>query len=838
MTTPLEGVTVVDLSQGISGPLCAMYLGELGARVIKVEPIAGDWSRSLEPHIGHQSALFLALNRNKESLALDWQNDQGREVVQRLAAMADVFIFDVGDARAHELGLDYASLAARHPDLIYGAITPFGEQGQWADHVGSELVVQAASGFPRYLGQPGQEPVRLGADVANTVAGIFLLQALLAALFYRQHAGSGQRVAVSHLGSLLALKTIQIAAQHHPDTWEGYHCWGPYTPPDTGWQTQGRPIVFSFGEFTGGGRDKQSQWPEFCEKLGLAHLLSDERLQKDGANSTGLGADAAKFRSLYEEAFRHHRADELIALIRQLGGAAYPYHTYETLFADPQTQTLGILRDIPGPQGMIGAIRAPWNFSESNVDIRRSPPALGASTGVILTELGYAAPQQRRLFQEGIVCGTESAETVGERSGDSSVGGNRRQGKLLDQGDNDWGRPQVNQQPGHSRLSATHGPLHGIRVMDISAVGVGPATGLFLAELGAEVVKVEPPGGELGHTVLPRQRATSVLYISVNLGKRGIILDFKDAKALATAYRLVERCDVFIENFRVGVVERLGLGYEALSHVNPRLIYCSLSGFGRAGPLAQLPSIDTYIQAFSGFASLNGPPGSSGESLRAIGFMDLFTSAVAVPAILGALVARERRGRGEYLSISMLEAAMTLQLTRIAEYLATGKSPPPQGSGVAYAVPDQAFRVLDGYLALSAHTPQDWERLCRALGQMALGDDPRFRSVADRITNRAALVERLSAILRVYPSGWWLKVFGEAGVPCGRFYRYDDLCQHVHVLENQLMVELDTPNWGRIRVGGLPWSFSCTPGVIRQGPTPGGDTEAVLEDLVRTYYDA
>jgi crotonobetainyl-CoA:carnitine CoA-transferase CaiB-like acyl-CoA transferase len=250
--------------------------------------------------------------------------------------------------------------------------------------------------------------------------------------------------------------------------------------------------------------------------------------------------------------------------------------------------------------------------------------------------------------------------------------------------------------------------------------------------------------------------------------------------------------------------------------------------------LAQLPSIDTYIQAFSGFASLNGAPGSSGESLRAIGFMDLFTSAVAVPAILAAVLARETRGRGEYISVSMLEAAMTLQLTRLAEYLATGKSPPPQGSGVASAVPDQAFRVLDGYLALSAHTPQEWEGLCRALGQMELHDDPRFRSVADRIANRATLIERFEALLRGYPSGWWLKVFGEAGVPCGRFYTYNDLCQHVQVLENQLMVELDTPRWGRIRVGGLPWSFSRTPGILRPEPIPGGDTEAVLADLVRT----
>ncbi len=377
------------------------------------------------------------------------------------------------------------------------------------------------------------------------------------------------------------------------------------------------------------------------------------------------------------------------------------------------------------------------------------------------------------------------------------------------------------------------GPLDGIRVLDISGMGVGPVTGLFLAELGADVIKVEPPHGDLALTVPPTQRGTSVLYISANLGKRGVILNLKDPRDLERAYRLAEQSDVFIENFRVGVVERLGLGYEALAARNPRLVYCSLSGFGPHGPLALLPSIDTYIQAFSGFASLNGSAGSRGESLRNIGFIDLSTSAMTVPAILAALLQREQAGQGQHIVASMLEAATALQSSRIAEYFATGQCAPPYGSGVPYAVPDQAFRVRDGYLAVSTRTQDEWERLCAALGRADLLAHSDYDTLANRIAHRQELIAQLDETFCVYPAAWWIKRLTHAGVPCGRFHAYDEMCQHPQVHLNGLMAELPTLPWGTIRVAGLPWSFSLTPGVLRPGPMPGSDTASVLAELLR-----
>ncbi|ETW96977.1 MAG: hypothetical protein ETSY1_24475 [Candidatus Entotheonella factor] len=808
MAVALHDITVMDLSQGLSGPFCSMLLGDLGARVIKVEPLQGDWARELEPKQGDESAVFLALNRNKESLAVDVNTPEGREIVQQMARLADVVICDQPAKYAAQHGCDYATLAALNPKLIYGLLTPFGEHGPWANRSASELTVQAASGYPRYLGTYGGDPVRIGADVASTMGGVFLLQGLLAALWHRRQHGVGQCVAVSQLGALFAIKTIQITAQYDPDVWEGYHCWGPYDVPDTGWQTQDRPLVFSFGEFTGGGPDKQSQWPAFCRALGLEALLEDTNCDQDGKNSTGLGADASAYRAIYEAAFQDKSAAELVELIRGLEGAAYPYHTHETLLTDEQSQAMQLLQSTPS--GDYRAIKMPWNFSAMQAAKLAPPPTLGNATGNVLAELGYDADQRSRLYHNGVVSGMDT---------DASFTGSVAPGDT----------PPVSP-PGI--ILRRGGPLDGIRVMDISGMGVGPVTGLFLAELGAEVIKVEPPHGDLALTVPPTQGGTSVLYLAANLCKRGIFLNLKEPRDLDRAYRLAEQSDVFIENFRVGVVDRLGLGYEALAARNPRLIYCSLSGFGPHGPLAKLPSVDTYIQAFSGFASLNGTPGSRGESLRNIGFIDLSTSAMTVPAILAALIHREQTGNGQLIIASMLEAASTLQTSRIAEYLATGQCAPPHGSGMPYIVPDQAFDVRDGYLAISARTQAEWEALCQALERQDLLDEPRYRTLAGRLAHRETLIAQLAETLRVYPSAWWIKRLTRAGVPCGGFHAYNEMSQHPQVRINGLMTELPTAHWGKLRVAGLPWTFSLTPGVQRPGPLPGGDTADVLAELL------
>ena len=292
-------------------------------------------------------------------------------------------------------------------------------------------------------------------------------------MFYRQHSGCGQCVAVSQLGALYAVKTIQIAAQYNPDTWEGYHCWGPYNPPDTGWQTQDRPIVFSFGEFTGGGPDNRASGQRSAAPWDST-ICSMIHVSSPMAKIPLAWARMWPLRSEYETAFRHHTAAELVELVRRLEGAAYPYHTYETLFADAQAQVLQLLQQIPGPEVRSQPSKIP-GFSTLRPVIQCGPPALGNATGAVLAALGYTAAQRQQLFDAGVVAGsheiTQTVTLAPPCSPDSPTA------------------PALVQRRG--------GPLAGVRVLDISGLGVGPVTGLFLAELGADVVKVEPPHGDL-----------------------------------------------------------------------------------------------------------------------------------------------------------------------------------------------------------------------------------------------------------------------------------------------------------------------------------------------------
>ena len=234
--------------------------------------------------------------------------------------------------------------------------------------------------------------------------------------------------------------------------------------------------------------------------------------------------------------------------------------------------------------------------------------------------------------------------------------------------------------------------LEGIRVFDLTVAAVGPWSTKLLGALGADVIRVERPGGDnLSTGVPPRINGTSVLHISANHNKRNIELDLKQESDRAIALRILEQCDVFVQNMRTGTVERLGMGYEDVAKVNPRIIYVAASAYGRTGPMAHFGAIDPEVQAMCGWCSIMGVEGGRGEMFRHLGHLDLTTSTYITQAILQALLARERTGKGQKIEIEMLRAAMAIQTTRLAEYFATGTQPQPMGSASATEVPHQAF---------------------------------------------------------------------------------------------------------------------------------------------------
>jgi crotonobetainyl-CoA:carnitine CoA-transferase CaiB-like acyl-CoA transferase len=376
------------------------------------------------------------------------------------------------------------------------------------------------------------------------------------------------------------------------------------------------------------------------------------------------------------------------------------------------------------------------------------------------------------------------------------------------------------------------GPLAGIKVVDVTSAAAGPFVAALLGQLGAEVIKIEPPSGDRIHVVLPTQNGRSTTYMAMSVNKRGMILDLKDAQQYAIARDLINACDIFLENYRRGVPERLKLDYPTLSARHPRLIYCTVAGWGDRGPWAKLANIDPYVQATGGFASITGSPDGRAESMRYYGHLDLTASCTAVQAILTALYARHKTGQGQYVQTSLLAANLALQATRIAEYFATGANPPRLGHAVSYHVPHQAFATQTGWIAVAAHTAEEWRYLCMALDLSHLIDDARFASNAARVEHRQKLIPILQERLRHKPALWWLHILGRYRVPCGLFMGYPELRYHQQALANDLIAEVDTP-CGRLHVGGLPWQFSRTPCTLEPPTEPGQYTQEIIRHTGR-----
>jgi crotonobetainyl-CoA:carnitine CoA-transferase CaiB-like acyl-CoA transferase len=379
------------------------------------------------------------------------------------------------------------------------------------------------------------------------------------------------------------------------------------------------------------------------------------------------------------------------------------------------------------------------------------------------------------------------------------------------------------------------GPLEGIRVFDLTIYMVGPWAATQLGALGADVIHIEQPNVDpstLSAAVPPRINGTSIGFIAWNMNKRGLFLDLKSPEYRAMAYDLLKTCDVFMINMRTGTADRLGLSYEAVSEINPQIVYCSITGFGETGPMARRPGADGQMQYFSGFWSTNGAEGGEREIYRHFTQMDGSTGNYAAQAILMALLARKRTGRGQRIELSMLRATTALQTPRIGEYLATGEVAKPLGSASFATAPDGAFLCEDSqYLGISVTNERDWRALCTKIAREGLLADARFATNVDRVTNREALTAILDPIFRAKPQYHWMMQLERAGVPCGFPMRFEQLRYHPQVTENQYIIDAETSAWGHVYTGGPPWHFSRTPTQWTGTALPGEHTGEILDEL-------
>ncbi|MDR7483284.1 MAG: CoA transferase [Armatimonadota bacterium] len=373
--------------------------------------------------------------------------------------------------------------------------------------------------------------------------------------------------------------------------------------------------------------------------------------------------------------------------------------------------------------------------------------------------------------------------------------------------------------------------LEGIRVLDLSQGAAGPICAMYLGDLGAEVVKVEPPGGEWGRGLGPPfVDGVAAAFIGMNRNKRSIVIDLKHPQARPVILRLVAGSDVLVESFRPGVMARLGLDYDTLRSDHPRLIYCAISAFGASGPWHDRPGVDGIVQAASGLMSVTGSPDSEPVKVG-VPAADTTAGFLAAAGILAALFARERTGRGQCVDLSLLDALLAFQTVPLAMYLASGTPPGRTGSAAPYAAPNEAYPTADGHVMVAAYTPERWHALCAVLGRPDLAADPRFATNEARVAHRVELRDALAPIFRAMPTAHWLAVLEAADIVCGPILTYPELEAHPQVVHNGMLVALHHPQLGAARVVGQPLRLSATPPRIsRPAPLPGEHTAAVLRE--------
>lgn len=376
-------------------------------------------------------------------------------------------------------------------------------------------------------------------------------------------------------------------------------------------------------------------------------------------------------------------------------------------------------------------------------------------------------------------------------------------------------------------------PLEGIKILDLSRTLAGPFCTMLLGDVGADVIKVEQPGtgDEARRFTPPSWEGESCYYLTANRNKKSITVDLKSKVGKEIIYKLVKEADVLVENFRTGALDKMGYGYDELKKINPSLIYCSISGFGRTGPEKHRAGYDILLQGFGGLMSITGdpdrPPVKAGMSI-----VDLTTGMFAAYGIQSALFSRLKTGKGQFLDVSLLDGQVMLLNHMATGYFATGKPAGRMGSGHPTLVPYQAFQAKDADIVLAVGNDRQWEKFCMAMDWMDLLKDERFKTNQNRVANREELVPILTSRLVNMESKDIFEKTERSGVPCGPIHTIDQVLNHPQIIEREMIIDVGHPHIKNLKMPGFPVKFSDTPGQVRQYPPLLGEhTDEVLSRL-------
>jgi crotonobetainyl-CoA:carnitine CoA-transferase CaiB-like acyl-CoA transferase len=373
--------------------------------------------------------------------------------------------------------------------------------------------------------------------------------------------------------------------------------------------------------------------------------------------------------------------------------------------------------------------------------------------------------------------------------------------------------------------------LEGLRVLDVTQVMAGPFCAMQLCDMGAGVIKVEPPEGDSARRMSGASGSDSPSFNAVNRGKRGVVLNLKTRPGKAAFCRLAKHADIVIENYRPGVMRSLGLDYHSLADGHPGLIYASISGYGQTGPDATKGGFDLVAQGVSGLMSITGEPGGPPVKVG-VPLTDLGAGLFALSAILAALYHRTRTGRGQYIDTSLVEAGVALSVWEATQYFAGEGIPQPMGSAHRMSAPYQAIRCADGYITLAAANDRLFRRLCELLGRPEWSADPDYADDTLRVRNRETLAALIESVTVQQPRSHWITLFEASGLPCGPINNYDQVFADPQIRARAMVVEIDHPTLGRLRTLGSPVKMSETPPMVgRRAPLLGEHTREVLREV-------
>jgi formyl-CoA transferase len=377
-------------------------------------------------------------------------------------------------------------------------------------------------------------------------------------------------------------------------------------------------------------------------------------------------------------------------------------------------------------------------------------------------------------------------------------------------------------------------PLGGMRVIDLTRIIAGPYCSMVLGDLGAEVIKIEQPriGDESRAWGPPWVKEVSAYFIAINRNKKSMTLNFKAPRAIEIFKSLVKKADVVLENFRPGTMDDLGIGYEVLKEINPRLIYCDMTGYGTDGPYRDKPGVDVIVSAIGGLMSITGPP--EGEPVKVgVPLTDVLTGLYSFGAVTSALYFRERTGRGQRISINLLAMQLATLINIGSNYLVGGIIPRRWGSAHPNIVPYEAHRARDDYLIFGVINERMWKSFCTLLEMEELTEDPRFANNAERIKNRRALSEILDRKLALRTVDEWIPLFDRAGIPCGPINTLDRVFSDPQVRHLGVVQEVEHPHYGRVQVVGPPAAFSESDvGIQSPPPLLGEHNQEILTRLL------